>query len=369
MTRRLETLTVGVEEEFVLVDPGSRVTVPQAADVRKRAADYLGDRVDRELYASQIEAHTRPANLAAELRRDLAEGRLVLAEAAAHADCLLVASGSAVLTRKPFPVSEGSRYGQLTQCYPAAVLQVDSESSGCHVHIGDLERGEAMTLAGHLRPWLPVLQAMAANSPFAAGKFRNCASWRHYQQQAWPTVGPTPQIAPDAYETLAEDLVRAGALLDRKMIYWYARPSEHQPTLGVRVPDVNADIDTDLLVALLIRALGIVFLTRARQGAPIPQVAEADIREAHRQAALHGLAGAWTHPFTGRTMPLSAGLRALVDQATPALAALDEVRLIRTLLQRLERYGTGDRRQRAVYRRRGRLTDVVDDLAARTLLA
>jgi carboxylate-amine ligase len=369
MARRYETLTVGVEEEFVLVDPGSRVTVPQGAEVRKRAADCLDDRVSPELYATQIEVHTRPASHAAELRKDLVAGRRVLAEAAARSDCLLVASGSAVLTGKPFTVSEGTRYEQLAQLYPSAVADVDSESNACHVHIGDLDRDEAVTLAGHLRPWLPVFQAVAANSPFAAGEFRNCASWRHYQQQAWPTVGPMPLITPDRYETLAADLVQSGALLDRKMIYWYARPSEHQPTLEIRVHDVNADVDTDLLVALLIRALATTFLTEARHGVPGPQVTEVDMREAHRQAAVHGLAGAWTHPLTGQMMPLSAGLRALVERATPVLEALGEAQFTRTLLQGLTRRGTGDRQQRAVFRRRGQLTDVVDDLAARTVLA
>ncbi|GAA2001987.1 carboxylate-amine ligase [Catenulispora subtropica] len=366
---RFETLTLGVEEEFVLTDPASRSTVPLGPDVCKRAADRLGERVARELYASQIEAHTRPARRAAELRRDLVEDRLVLAEAATRSDCLLVASGSAVLTSKPFPISEGARYERMWRRYSGAAAHIDSEPSGCHIHLGDLDRGEAMALAGHLRPWLPVLQALATNSPFAAGEFRNCASWRHYQQQAWPTVGPAPLITGETYETLADDLVLSGVLMDRKMIYWYARPSEHLPTLEIRVPDVNADVDTALLVAVLTRALATVFLPEARRGEPGPRLGEADVREAHRQAAVHGLAGRWTHPFTRRAMPLSAALRALVEQALPALEALGEARLTGTLLRRLTRSGTGDRRQREIYRRRRRLTDVVDDLAARTMLA
>jgi carboxylate-amine ligase len=366
---RFETLTLGVEEEFLLVDPASRMTVPGGPEVRKLAADHLGDRVSDEYYATQIEVHTRPVRLATELRADLVDGRQALAEAAVRSDCLLVASGSSVLTSKPLPISEGMRYERMTQRYPAAATQVDSECSGCHVHVGDLNRAEAVTLAGHLRPWLPVLQAVAANSPFAAGEFRNCASWRYYQQQVWPTVGPMPMIAADRYEALADGLVQSGVLLDRKMIYWYARPSEHLPTLEIRVADVNADIDVALLVAVLIRALATVFLADARRGVPGPDLPDTEIREAHRQAAVFGLAGTWTHPFTHQAMPLSAGLQALVEESMPALEALDEVRLTRTLLDRLSRRGTGDQRQRAAYRRRGRLTDVVDDLAARTVMS
>ncbi|GAA2015584.1 glutamate--cysteine ligase [Catenulispora yoronensis] len=364
---RFEKLTVGVEEEFLLVDPTTRSTVPRCPEVLKVGADRLGDRVSSELYETQIEAHTRPMAEALELRADLAEGRRVLAEAAARNDCLIVASGSAVLTGKPFPISEGARYEEIARRYPDAVFGVDSESSGCHVHVGSLDRHEAVLLASHLRPWLPVLQALAVNSPFAAGVFRRCASWRHHDQQAWPTMGPTPPLAGDWYEALAEDLVASGAVLDRRMIYWYARPSEHQPTLEVRIADVNADVDADLLVALLIRALAMVLLEEVRAGLPGPAGTGEDVDEAHEQAAALGLAGVWNDPRTGRPLPLSGAVWALVEKVTPALEELGEVALIDTLLANVTCGGTGAQRQRAVYRRRRAFTDVVDDLAARTV--
>ena len=367
-SHRFQTLTMGVEEEFLLVDPSTRITVPRAPEVLKLAAESLDERVAHELYASQIECHTRPVRGAEELRADLVKGRQVLAEATARSGCLLVASASAVLTSKPFTITEGSRYEQIAKRYPAAVAGVDSESSGCHVHVGDLDTGEAVTLAGHLRPWLPVLQALATNSPFAAGAFRGCESWRHYEQQAWPTVGPTPPIAAGVYDSLAEDLVVSGVLLDRAMIYWYARPSEHQPTLEIRVADVNVDADVAVLVAMLIRALAMVLLADARAGEPCPAAGDTEVREAHRQAAALGLAGLWIHPHTGVAMPFSSGLQALVERSMPALNALGEARLAEELLRRVMSGGTGARKQRAVYRRRGSLVDVVDDLAARTVL-
>lgn len=265
-SHRFQTLTVGVEEEFLLVDPLTRIAVPRATEVRKLADERLGERVTHELYASQIESRTRPVQQAGELREDLVQGRRVLAEAATRSDCVLVASASAVLTSKPFRITEGARYERMARRYAAAATGAESESCGCHVHVGELDTGEAVTLAAHLRPWLPVLQALATNSPFAGGEFRRCESWRHYAQQAWPTVGPTPHISAEMYESLADDLVVSGVLLDRRMIYWYARPSEHQPTLEIRVPDVNADVDVDLLVALLARALSTVLLADARAG-------------------------------------------------------------------------------------------------------
>lgn len=365
-SRHLEMLTFGVEEEFVLVDPVSRFTVPRAPEVHQFAAARLGEQIAREFYSTQIELNTRPAKRAEDLRKDLVDCRRALTAAAAHSGCMLVASGTAVLTTKPFPITEGGRYEEIAERYPEATTDIESEASGCHVHVGELECDEAMALAGHLRPWLPVLQALVVNSPYAAGAFRRVASWRHHQQQAWPITGPTPLMPDTGYQALAEELVDSGLLIDRKMIYWYARPSEHQPTLEIRVADVNADVDMALLAAVLTRALAMVLLADARAGVPVPRTDELQIREHHREAAALGLGGAWTDPLSGRSMTLSAGVEALVEQAKPALEMLDELWLVEKLLRRASGE-TGARRQRAVYRRRGRLEDVVDDLAAQTM--
>ncbi|ACU75459.1 glutamate--cysteine ligase GCS2 [Catenulispora acidiphila DSM 44928] len=368
-SRDLELLTVGVEEEFMLVDPVSRFTVPRAPEVHAFAAERLGEQVARELYATQVEINSRPAKQAEVLRQDLVEARRALASAAAHFDCMLVASGTAVLTTKPFPITEGERYEEIAERYSAATTDIDSEASGCHVHVGDLECDEALALAGHLRPWLPVLQVLAVNSPFAAGSFRRVASWRHYQQQAWPITGPTPMMTALEYEARAQELVDAGVLIDKRMIYWYARPSEHQPTLEIRVADVCADVDITLLVAVLTRALAMVLLADVRADTPAPRTEELEVREHHRGAATLGPAGLWTHPLSGVSMPLSAGVEALVAHARPALEMLDETRLVAQLLRRAYHRGTGAQRQRAAYRRRGRLEDVVDELAAQTIRA
>lgn len=367
--RQLELLTMGVEEEFVLVDPVTRFTVARAPEVHASAADRLGERVTRELYATQVETNSRPVKQAEELRGELVEGRRMLAEAAWRSDCVIVASGTALLTTKPFPVTEGERYQEIVDHRPDATIGVAAEPSGCHVHVGDLDRDEAVVLAGHLRPWLPVVQSLAVNSPFAAGEFRRVASWRHFQLQAWPVMGPTPLMSAADYEARADELVDSGVLLDRKMIYWYARPSEHQPTLEIRVADVSADVDVAVLGAVLTRALAMVLLADLRAGVPTPRTEASDIEKLHREAATAGPAGSWTHPLSGRPMPLSAGVQALVEHARPALEMLDEMHLVRTLLQQVSDRGTGAQRQRAAYRRRGRLEDVVDELAAQTIRA
>ncbi|MFE9561535.1 glutamate-cysteine ligase family protein [Streptomyces sp. NPDC006487] len=98
-------------------------------------------------------------------------------------------------------------------------------------------------------PWLPVLQALAAYSPFDRGRDSGYASRRAVEHARWPAVGPAPVLDEAGYEHCAEELVRSGTVLDRRMIYWYARPSEHVPTPEIRVADVNARIGTVVLLA------------------------------------------------------------------------------------------------------------------------
>ncbi|WP_412566273.1 glutamate-cysteine ligase family protein [Streptomyces nojiriensis] len=95
-------------------------------------------------------------------------------------------------------------------------------------------RSQALALANRIRPWLPVLQAIGANSPYDRGKDSGHASWRSVEHARGPTVGPAPVLDEADYEHLASTLVRTGTILDRRMIYWYARPSEHVPMLEIR---------------------------------------------------------------------------------------------------------------------------------------
>lgn len=158
----------------------------------------------------------------------------------------------------------------------------------------------------------------------------------------------------------------SGTLMDRRMIYWFARPSEHQPTIEFRVADTNADLDTTLLVALVLRGLCATLLAHAEEGRPPPDISVACLREAHRYAARYGPAGYALDPFTGEHVPAQAQIAALLRAASPGLRAAGDEPEVHRLLDALRRKGSGAARQRAALRRANRLRDVVDDLAELT---
>ncbi|WP_160311678.1 carboxylate-amine ligase [Streptacidiphilus melanogenes] len=362
-----EVLTLGVEEELLLVDPKTGVSMPRAQEVVAKSATRLGDRVGEEFYAAQLEIRTAPAFTAGAVRADLAEARRVCCVAAEGIGGGLVGAGCAVLTTSQPVVTDAHRYRDIVHRLAPFVRTTDSELSGCHVHLGTLGRGEALALSARLRPWLPVLQALGANSPFAAGHDRGWESWRAAQYVRWPTVGPAPVLDESGYEALVTRMVATGEIRDRQMIYWYARPSERWPTLEIRLCDVNAHLDLDLLLAVLMRGLGTVLMAEIRAGTPWrDHVDDVALLAAHGQAARLGLRGQGVDPATGGRRPLSACLTALVERARPGLRAAGDDLLAADLLGRVRRTGTGADHQRAAYERHGHLRSVVAELAAAT---
>ncbi|WP_371494126.1 glutamate--cysteine ligase [Kitasatospora sp. NBC_00374] len=363
-----QPLRFGVEEEFVLVDAVTGVCVPRAERVLADAALTLGDRAQAEFCATQVEGCTPPVETAERLREELAVMRRALAAAAGRAGCLLVASGTPVLpSPHPLPVSDGVRYHRISRHMGPVADQPGGEMCGCHVHVGDLSRREALAVGNRLRPWLPVLHAVTTNSPFCEGRDRGVASSRTLCYGRWPTVGPAPVLDEGGYERTVEALLSSGVLLDRRMIYWYSRPSEHLPTLEVRVADVNADLDVTVLLAVLVRGLVAVSLREERAGAPLPSVPGELLCAAHRRAARVGLSGDGIDAFTGRSRPAAQLLADLLEHAAPGLAALGDLGLARRLAARTVAAGTGADRQRAAFACRGSLADVVAELAAVTV--
>ncbi|MEV7024745.1 glutamate--cysteine ligase [Kitasatospora sp. NPDC093558] len=360
--------TVGVEEEFLLVD--RRTGVPSAASpvVLKRAREMLGDRIGAELFADMVETRTRPTDDLDALGRELAELRTAVAEAAAEVDCLAVPSGTAPVPAPHGPeLTEGERYQRIAaELGPLLTGAGGAGTCGCHIHLGVPDRGRAVRLGWRLRPWLPVLQAMAANSPFHLGKDTGYASWRTMRWAQMPGVGPLPYFADAAeYDRLVDQLVATGELLDRRMVYWHCRPNEYWPTLEVRVADVCDEPETVLLLTALLRALTAVLIAEEERGVPALTMAEPLLRAAHWRAARDGLAGRGVDPVDGRLRPARELVERLLDKLDPVLAATGDRARVRGLWSRLQASGGGAARQRAAFARRGELVDVVRDLALR----
>src|SRR6202034_3033909 len=123
---------------------------------------------------------------------------------------------------------------------------------GCHVHVEISSEEEGVATLARIRPWLPVLLALSANSPFWQGRDSAYASFRYQAWSRWPSAGVTEAFgSAEVYRQTVQQMVSTGALLDSGMVYFDARLSEHYPTLEVRVSDVCLYADDAALIAAL----------------------------------------------------------------------------------------------------------------------
>jgi carboxylate-amine ligase len=139
------------------------------------------------------------------------------------------------------------------------------------VHVSISSPDEGVAVLDRIRPWLPVLLAISANSPFWQGRDSAYASYRYQAWSRWPSAGPTePFGSTEVYRQTVQQMVSTGALLDSGMVYFDARLSEHYPTVELRISDVCLYADDAALIAALARALVETEARLWRAGSAIP---------------------------------------------------------------------------------------------------
>ncbi|WP_214368114.1 glutamate--cysteine ligase [Pseudonocardia sp. H11422] len=347
--------TVGVEEEFLLVDPaGGRPRAVGSAVLR--AAD--GDsELTAELHSEQVETGTRPCFGLDELGRELRGTRAEAAAAASTVGVELAALATSPLAAEP-TVSPSPRYQRMAQRFGLTVDEV--MTCGCHVHVAIDSAEEGVAALDRIRPWLAPLLALSANSPFWQGADSGYASFRSQVWTRWPSAGPYELFgSPEGYHDTVAAILGSDTVLDDGMLYFDARLSRQHPTLEIRVADVCLDPDDAVLIAALSRALVETVVRRWRAGdAPDPVRTEV-LRLASWRAGRSGLEGVLLDPVTWRPAPAADVLHRLVTHVAPALEDAGELDTVRELLDAVLRRGTGATRQRAVHERTRNLGAVV----------
>jgi len=352
--------TVGVEEEFHVLDPETGELVPAARQVLRR--DH-SDAVP-ELHRTTVETSTGVHLDLAELRRDLLAKRRALAGAAGSLGLTIASVGTVPASGsgggKVFP---DRRYEWMAAEYRHLVDE--QQVCACQVHVRVDDRDLAVRITRRIRAWLPALLAMTASSPFFQGGDTGYASYRTVVVSRWPTVGPPPDFASaQEYDHTVETLIDSGVISDAGMIYFDARLSTHYPTVEIRVADACPSIDDAVLLAALGRAL-VVTAARADTG-EVPRGPQVLARAATWRAARSGLDGCLIHPETLRAAPAAEVVRALLDHTRPALEEHGDWAVVAEQTEGLLAHGPSARRQREAHAKGLSLSDIVANLAART---
>jgi glutamate---cysteine ligase / carboxylate-amine ligase len=354
---------IGVEEELLLVHPTTgRLTDVSAGAVRaSELADGADAEVEHELFLPQIETATPPCEKADDLRAGIVAGRRAVGRSAAAAGARAVAVPAPVLpgseqefTRKPRYLRIEREYGELARQGLVCAM---------HVHVEVEDDAEGVAVIDGIRPWLPLLVAVSANSPYFRGADTGHASWRSQLWGSWPAAGPGQPFGDvDTYRAVGRRMIDWGGALDEAMLYFDVRLSAQYPTVEVRVADVCTDVEDAVLTALLARAL---VTTVAAERPPAPWRADL-LRFAGWRAARHGLGSDLVHPVDGTLAPVRDVFEATVGYARDALEEAGDLDVVRESFERLLARGGGATRQRRVWESTGDLARVVGDLARRT---
>jgi carboxylate-amine ligase len=351
---------MGVEEEFLLVREDGRLSRFGPEVVDGTVDDHGGPEghggVEQELKRCQVEGVSDICRTPEQVLEQLTALRAGLAASAARRGLRLLPSASPIMPEsEEQEITPNSRYLRMSEWFGATARSL--ATCGCHVHIGIPDRETGVAVINRVRPWLPVLLALTVNSPFN-GTDTGYASWRYQEWSRWPSAGPPPLFSGlDEYETTVDAMLRAGALMDRAMIYWDVRLSDRHPTVEFRIADVAAVPEDAALLATLIR--GLVAHALDNRG-PAPTLPQAVLRANLWRASREGVTGSTLHPVTGRLVPVQSQVDDLVEQLGPLLG--DDLEFVKAGIGRVREHGTGAGRQRAAYQRRGELSDVVDAL-------
>lgn len=358
--------TFGVEEEFLLVDRRTGEPVARNKAVAETAA-RSGVDLQLELTSCQVETATEVMSSSDELRSALVRLRRVATDAADANGARLLAAALPPTVPHKFPITPTPRYRKIGDRF--GMIAHEQGICGCHVHVEVPSRGAAIQVSNRIRPWLPLLLALTANSSIYRGSDSGYASFRSVLWARWPSAGPPPYFDSTAqYDATVTMLEDAGAALDDGMIYLDVRPSNKFPTVEVRVSDVPATVAETVLFATLVRAAVMTALEAERNGEPVVPLTDYVLKAAYWKSAHDGLDGHSIDLTESHAVAPTAKLLAdLVEQFRPALERLGEYDMVRDELARIVEQGNGAMRQRRAWARRREVADVIDELAAATI--
>lgn len=359
--------TLGVEEEFHLLDPQTLELVNRPALAARASERAAGAHLQAEMLTSQLEAATDPCTELDELRAAVISCRHeAIAAATGTGASILATSTHPFATLDQIEVMERPRYGRLVGRFGAIVRQFNL--CGLHVHVSVPDLDAAVAIMNHVRPYLPALLALTGSSPFHEGQDTGYESFRTAWLALWPQGGTPPFLHSAAhYLQVVEQVSEAGLIDDASTLLWELRPSMRYPTLEFRVADMCPDVDDVILFAALCRSLVRTMAARVEQGVLAPEPADAVLRAARWRAARYGFGEQLWSPERSALVPGAAVLAELFATVSADLRAHGQHELVETLLDQLRERGTSAARQRRVFAGTGSLRQVTADALALTL--
>src|SRR4051794_575224 len=359
------TFTLGIEEEFAIVDPESRELRSHIQEILEGGKVLLKEQIKPEMHQSVVELGTEICTSVANAREHVVELRSKLASLANKANLRIASVGT-----HPFSnwhdqlITEGDRYQQILR--DMQTLARANLIFGLHVHVGIPSREAAIHVMNQARYFLPHIYALSVNSPFWVGRDTGLKGYRLKVFERFPRTG-----IPDAFESLSEYedycklLVRTGCIDNPKKIWWDIRLHPFFDTLEVRVCDAQSRVDDTLAIAALIQAIVAKLFKLFAQNTTFRVYRRRLLDENRWRASRYGIDGKlidFGRESEVETKDLIAELLEFVRGEAEQLGSEREMEHI----ERICREGTGADRQLATFQRTHDIKAVVDQIVTET---
>src|SRR5919112_934740 len=359
------SLTLGIEEEYQIIDPATRELKSYITEILKGDSLVL-EEVKPELHQSMVEIGTKVCRTPAEVRGELIRLRGTVMTLAARNGLKIAAAGthpfSSWLTQEITPLE---RYMGVKA--DLADLAQQLLIFGTHIHVGIEDHDfliDAMNVSRYL---LPHVLCLSTSSPFWMGRNTGLKSYRSVIFRNFPRTGiPRIMRGWGDFDELMDTLVKTKCIPDGSKLYWDLRPHHAYPTLEIRICDVSTRVDEAICVAAIFQAV-IAKLWKLRRDNMTFRVYPADLIEENKWRTVRwGLDGNLVDLGKERELPARTLIREVIewfiDDVVDELGSRKEVEYAFRILDG----GTSADRQLAVYERTGDLKAVVDHLIAET---
>ncbi|PSL20627.1 carboxylate-amine ligase [Shimia abyssi] len=340
--------TIGIEEEYLLVDRDSFDLAPAPTALMQACSERLQGQFAPEYLECQVEIGSQVCTTVGQARDDLRNLRSVVAEEAARHNLAPIAASCHPFSdwRKQHHTKK-ERYNTLRDDLGGVVRRM--VICGQHVHVGIPDPDMRIDLMNQLAYFLPHLLALSCSSPFWVGDDTGLSCYRLTVFDNLPRTGLPPRMDSwSTYERSVEAMTRVGVIEDSSKIWWDLRPSSRFPTIESRICDVSPRLETTLTIAALTQALCRMFWRLATRNQRWRIYDRFLIEENRWRAQRYGISKGLIDWGRREIVPFDELMHELVDllqEDGAALESMTEIENVRSILNT----GNSADRQRAVY--------------------
>jgi carboxylate-amine ligase len=358
--------TLGIEEEFQIVDPHTRELRSHVSQIMEEGKMLLGEQVKPEMIQSMIEVGTGICKDIKEVRSDITNLRGIVSGLARKKGLEIVAAGTHPFSHwQDQKIFENARYELIVE--ENQMIARSLLTFGLHVHVGVADPDRAIQIMNAVRYMLPHVLALSTSSPFWLGVHTGLKSYRSEVFTRMPRTGIPDHFESDsAFQRYVRLLVETGCIDDGKKIYWDVRPHPFFPTLEFRICDIPTRVDDTIAIAAVFQALVAKVNKLLDQNLTFRLHHKMLIEENKWRALRYGLDGKMIDFGKSREVPVRDLIRELlefVDDVVDDLGSREEIDHIYVILER----GTSADEQLQVWQKTGDIKAVVDHLIEATM--